>query len=115
MIQQKTTRLIRLFALIIAPFLVSVLHPLFAHPMISRRRGIFYSLPFTAFAVTLVCTECATGQAPDSPQSRNAAFTMRVSTRESTFKPGAEITLDVEISNVTEKEIAVASWFDQLV
>jgi hypothetical protein len=68
------------------------------------------TIRYTAFVATLVCIDCAIGQAPVAAESRNPAFAMRVSSKERTVKPGAEITLDVEISNVTEKEIGVASW-----
>lgn len=67
---------------------------------------------FIAYALALLCAEYGTGQTPTPPEGRKAPFTMRISLRERTIKPGTRVTLDVEIINVTEKEIGVASWSD---
>lgn len=73
---------------------------------------MYRSLWFLAFALALVCGERAGSQVPTPPEGRKAAFTMRISLRERTIKPGTRVTLDLEIINVTEKEIGVASWSD---
>ena len=59
---------------------------------------------FAALIVLLACAECGLGQKV-SPDGQKASFTMSISLKESTVKPGSEVQVAVELTNTSTERI----------
>jgi hypothetical protein len=60
-----------------------------------------------AIAVILTYAGPIDGQATESDQSKRPCFTMSIASKENTVRPEDEVIIDVEITNVSSKEIQI--------
>lgn len=70
---------------------------------------MYRSLWFTAIALALLCARHARSQGPTPREFPQTAFTMHISLKESRVKPGAVVTVNVELLNATDREVRIAS------
>jgi hypothetical protein len=62
-----------------------------------------------AIAVILTCAGPIDGQTTESDQIKQPFFTMSIASKENTVRPGDEVIIGVEITNVSAKEIQILS------
>jgi hypothetical protein len=71
-----------------------------------KRAKMSYSIKVAAATVLLASAELAFGQNA-APDDRKASFTMSISLKDSTVKPGSEVALGIELTNTSTKAISL--------
>jgi hypothetical protein len=61
----------------------------------------------TALALILMCGELTNGQVSASEQAKRPSFTMSITLKQSRVDPGSEVMIDVDLINVSSKEIEI--------